>query len=161
MQLLNHLAVALRDLEQLADIVLVSGDYSTPPQQHPAADSATPATAAATASSPGKKDVELQPQIPPAAQAPPGVAGAQPDTTNKGRRAARGKAQQQQQQQPAAQANNAVLLAADANHKLQLVQQLLPMTKKERYAGTFGSYRCVSCVLVWVQERGETKRVGV
>lgn len=32
-------------------------------------------------------------------------------------------------------------LAATANHKLQLVQSLLRMTKKERYIGTVGSYK--------------------
>lgn len=32
-------------------------------------------------------------------------------------------------------------LAATANHKLQLVQSLLRMTRKERYIGTIGSYR--------------------
>lgn len=41
----------------------------------------------------------------------------------------------------AAPPNAAVSLAANANHKLQLVQSLLRMTKKERYIGTIGSYK--------------------
>eukprot|EP00775_Hariotina_reticulata_P010463 gene10463-10621_t len=43
---------------------------------------------------------------------------------------------------PADTTQEVSLLAAKASHHLQMVTQLLPATKKERYAGSCGSYKC-------------------
>lgn len=117
---MTNLALALRDLEQLADIVLVNGECSA---QQSAAE--TP---------PDLKDVEAQ------AAADTADSAAVPDSKQAKRAAVKSHTAKQE---AAAQASLAVRLAADANHKLQTVQQLLRMTKKERYIGTIGSYRCV------------------
>lgn len=117
-QLLTNLALALRDLEELADIVLVNGDGSS---QQSAAETPT-----------DLKDVEAQ------AAADTASSAAVPDSKQANGAAPKSATAKQ----VAAQASLAVRLAADANHKLQTVQQLLRMTKKERYIGTIGSYRC-------------------
>jgi len=116
---LTNLALALRDLEELADIVLVNGDGSS---QQSAAETPT-----------DLKDVEAQ------AAADTASSAAVPDSKQANGAAPKSATAKQ----VAAQASLAVRLAADANHKLQTVQQLLRMTKKERYIGTIGSYRCV------------------
>lgn len=133
LQLLTNLALALRDLEQLADLVLVRGTQAaqqeaTPPQDTEDLEApVTPHPAVAAA------DVN---QVKAATQGIDGAARPVPQSVGtvgkKGR--AGGKKR-------GAEVSLAVALAADANHKLQLVQQLLRMTKKEQYVGVFGTYK--------------------
>lgn len=137
LQLLTTLASALKDIEQLADIVLVTGDKSAQ------GDSTSEQNDMPTAS----KDIEFQPGA--------SAAAATDNTQGKGLDAGNGAVGKataiQQAQKGGKQGKKAaavppsvpVSLAANANHKLQLVQALLRMTKKERYIGTFGGYRCV------------------
>lgn len=122
LQLLANLALALRDLEQLADMALVTGCNTSI-----TADSLT------TNENSAAKDVEAQTAD--AAAAAAGFTG--PATA-----ATAGKAAKASKKAAATTPTSlAVSLAADANHKLQLVQQLLAMTAKERYMGTVGGYR--------------------
>jgi hypothetical protein len=129
LQLLTTLASALKDIEQLADIVLVTGGYSNTSAQSttqtgdcldPEAQSAEHAAAATNGEQ--LKDTALDSK----GAAASGRAG---KGGKKGKRAT------------ASQPSAAVSLAANANHKLQVVQSLLRMTKKERYIGTLGSYK--------------------
>jgi hypothetical protein len=143
-QLLTNLAAALRDIEHLADIVLVTG--STPaqdtaqPSSDPvfSSDSITD-TAVQSPDAAAATDSHVQINAPGIyGTAAPAAAGA-----NGAAAASRAKGLKKGKKPPATQDSLAVSLAANANHKLQLVQQLLRMTSKERYIGTIGSYRCV------------------
>jgi hypothetical protein len=123
LQLLSNLATALRDIQQLADIVLVRGETgmlgTAAVEPSNGANAATDAqlaqdTAAAT------DNTQTQPAQSPQPKAAAGGKSVTAAPT-------RGEA--------------AVSLAANANHKLQLVQSLLVMTRKERYAGKIGNYK--------------------
>lgn len=124
LQVLSNLATALRDIQQLADIVIVTGE------------SGALGTAAAETSDGTTAATDAQ-QLAPNTAAATDNTQAQPGQSAQFKAAAGGKPVK------AAPTKDqvAVSLAANANHKLQLVQSLLVMTRKERYAGKIGNYK--------------------
>jgi hypothetical protein len=133
-QLLTTLASALKDIEQLADIVLVTGGHS---------DKSVQGTAQGSTPTNDCLDPEAQ-SADVAAAANDGhdeqLKGAAVDSKDAASSKA-GKGGKKEKKAAAAPPSAAVSLAANANHKLQLVQSLLRMTKKERYIGSIGSYK--------------------
>jgi hypothetical protein len=128
LQLLSNLATALRDIQQLADIVVVTGE--TGALGTAAAKSSNGASAAPDA------DVQLAPDTAAATD----NTQAQPVQSTQ-HKAAAAAAAGKSVKAAAAKEQVAVSLAANANHKLQLVQSLLKMTKKEKYYGKIGNYK--------------------
>lgn len=131
-QLLTALASALKDLEQLADIVLVVGDKTAAPAAGQQANSLPTDSG----------DINIkESDTAGATDVTPGVSvstgnGATATAHKVGQHGKKGK------KAPPPPLSIGANLAATANHKLQLVQSLLRMTRKERYIGTIGSYRC-------------------
>jgi hypothetical protein len=148
LQLLTNLAAALRDIEHLADIVLVSGVTPTQDSAQPSSNPSlspdgTTDTAVRSPDAAAATDSHIQLNAPGSYRtAAPAAAGAK-GAAAAAAAAAGSKGLKKVKKPPAAQDSLAVSLAANANHKLQLVQQLLRMTSKERYIGTLGTYRCV------------------
>lgn len=132
LQLLTTLASALRDLQQLADLVIVTGDNG--------------AQGSATLNPNDSKDTAAVPNelTPDAAAATDNTQdGASLNSKQQKAAAAAGKGGKKagKAKEPVAENEVAVSLAANANHKLQLVQSLLPMTRKEKYYGSMGAYK--------------------
>jgi hypothetical protein len=129
LQLLTTLASALKDLEQLADVVLVVGDKTAAPLTGQQADSLPT----------DSKDIGIkESDTAGAADVTQGVSTGNGAAAAAGKGGKHGKKGKKAPPPPLSVAAN---LAAIANHKLQVVQSLLRMTRKERYIGTIGSYR--------------------
>lgn len=119
-QLLRNLAIALAELQQLADIVLLSGEPTAMPG----------AASAAAAGDAAAKDLN----------APAAAAGAK-DAAAGPPAAGASKAGTVAAAAAAAASSASAGLAADIGHRLQVVQDLLPASRKERFAGSCGAYR--------------------
>lgn len=144
LQVLSALSDALADLQQLAQLLLIGTQMTSGTAETV---EAAPALAAQQASLPQlSKDIST-------ITTSQSAEGKDPDvelplhSASAGRKSLSGHLPRKTK---AVAESRPALLACSIAHNLQVAQQLLPASKRERYVGSIGSYRCAAVRVVIV-----------